>query len=138
MRVIGLDGELHDRWDTGARAYLGMTVPRFPNLFLLYGPNTNLGHNSIIFMTERQGEYVARKIARLLNEDLRTLEVRPEAQARFDRQVQDRLAGTVWAGDCASWYKTADGRITNNWSGLASAFALTLARPDDQAWRASR
>ena len=101
---------------------------------MLYGPNTNLGHNSIIFMTERQAEYVAGKVDRMLSHDLKSLSVRPQAQAAFDARVQTSLAGTVWAGSCPSWYKTEDGRITNNWSGLASAFALTLARPDQSAW----
>lgn len=139
LAVTGPDGRsLQDAWGRSPSAYRGVAVAGFPNLFMLYGPNTNLGHNSIIFMTERQAGYVAKTIGRLLSEDLRTLSVKPEAQARFDARVQASLSGTVWAGDCPSWYKTEDGRITNNWPGLASAFALALARPDHDDWVAQR
>lgn len=139
LEVTGPDGRtLQDAWGGSPSAYRGVAVAGFPNLFMLYGPNTNLGHNSIIFMTERQAEYVARKIDRLITDDLKRLEVKPQAQAKFDARVQASLAGTVWAGDCPSWYKTPDGRITNNWSGLASAFAISLARPDAQDWSAER
>lgn len=139
LEVTGPDGRtLQEAWGGSPSAYRGVAVAGFANLFMLYGPNTNLGHNSIIFMTERQAEYVAKKIDRLLSDDLRRLEVKPQAQAKFDARVQASLAGTVWAGDCPSWYKTPDGRITNNWSGLASAFAASLARPDAQDWSAER
>lgn len=135
LSVTGPDGRtLAEVWGASPSAYRGVAVAGFPNLFMLYGPNTNLGHNSIIFMTERQAEYVAGKVDRMLSHDLKSLSVRPQAQAAFDARVQTSLAGTVWAGSCPSWYKTEDGRITNNWSGLASAFALTLARPDQSAW----
>ena len=139
LDVVGRAGvSLRALWGDAPQAYKGVAVSGFPNLFLLYGPNTNLGHNSIIFMVERQSEYVGRQVARLLKEDLRTLEVRQQAQARFNARIQKDLARTVWAEDCPSWYKTSDGRITNNWSGLASAFALSLTAPDAQAWAAER
>ncbi|TGY90421.1 NAD(P)/FAD-dependent oxidoreductase [Marinicauda algicola] len=139
LDVTGPDGRtLQDTWAGSPSAYRGVAVAGFPNLFMLYGPNTNLGHNSIIFMSERQAEYVANKIGRILKEDIKALSVKPEAQARFDARVQESLAGTVWAGNCPSWYKTSDGRITNNWSGLASAFAFALARPDQADWLAER
>lgn len=139
ITVTGRDGRnLHEVWGESPRAYRGVAVHGFPNLFILYGPNTNLGHNSIIFMLERQSEYAARQVRRLISENLRTLEVTAEAQAHFNTRMQAKLARTVWAEDCPSWYKTRDGVITNNWSGLASGFALALAGGDAQAWSAAR
>jgi cation diffusion facilitator CzcD-associated flavoprotein CzcO len=139
ITVTGRDGRnLHEVWGDSPRAYRGVAVHGFPNLFILYGPNTNLGHNSIIFMLERQSEYAARQMRRLIGENLRTLEVTAEAQARFNELMQAKLARTVWAEDCPSWYKTREGVITNNWSGLATGFALALAGGDAQAWSAER
>ena len=133
--VTGREGRiLRDVWGASPRAYRGVAVSGFPNLFMLYGPNTNLGHNSIIFMLERQSEYVRTQIERLLKSGVRAMEVDQAAQDRFNAQLQARLADTVWAAHCASWYKSPDGVITNNWSGLATAFAMTLRRPDDDAW----
>ena len=116
MRVVGRKGvELDEAWRDGARAYLGMAVAGFPNLFLLYGPNTNLGHNSIVFMLEAQIHWILEVVRDLVASNLTSVEVRPEAQDRDDAEVQAAAAGTVWAGDCRSWYKDASGRITNNW-----------------------
>ncbi|KAA5803338.1 NAD(P)/FAD-dependent oxidoreductase [Alkalicaulis satelles] len=139
LTVTGRGGaDLRQAWGASPSAYRGVAVHGFPNLFILYGPNTNLGHNSIVYMLERQCAYAARQIARLFKEDLRTLEVTAEAQDAYNEQLQAKLARTVWAEDCPSWYKTRDGVITNNWAGLASGFARTLARRDDQAWSAAR
>ena len=135
LTVVNGDGQsLHEVWGASPRAYRGVAVSGFPNLFMLYGPNTNLGHNSIIFMLERQTEYVRRQIERLLGEDLKALSVSPEAEDAFNTQLQTRLQRTVWAEDCPSWYKTPDGVITNNWSGLATAFAMTLRGGDRDNW----
>lgn len=139
LEVIGLEGRsLKDHWAGTPRAYRGVAVSGFPNLFMLYGPNTNLGHNSIIFMLERQAEYVARRIAGLISGRVKVMDVTPEAEAEFNRTLQKKLAKTVWAGDCASWYKTGDGVVTNNWSGLATSFAMTLRKDDEANWRTVR
>jgi cation diffusion facilitator CzcD-associated flavoprotein CzcO/acetyl esterase/lipase len=116
MKVFGTGGqELSERWRDGASAYLGIAVPGFPNLFLLYGPNTNLGSGSIVHMLECQIGYV-RHALELLRSGVRTLTVRPEVAARYDAEIQRRLAHTVWTG-CRNWYRTASGRIVNNWPG---------------------
>ncbi|MCC5995684.1 MAG: NAD(P)/FAD-dependent oxidoreductase [Oceanicaulis sp.] len=139
LRVTGRDGrDLREVWGASPRAYRGVAVHGFPNLFMLYGPNTNLGHNSIVYMLERQCAYASRLISRLIGEDLRALEVTAEAEEGFNAVIQAKLARTVWAEDCPSWYKTSDGVITNNWSGLAAGFARALAARDDQAWSAAR
>jgi cation diffusion facilitator CzcD-associated flavoprotein CzcO len=123
MRIVGTDGRvLEDVWKAGAEAYLGMTVAGFPNFFMLYGPNTNLGHNSIIFMLECQVRYVMSCIATLEERNLASLDVRPEAMAAYNAQLQAVLERTVWARTGKSWYKRADGRITNNWSGTTAAY----------------
>ena len=139
LEVTGLDGAtLKAHWAGTPRAYRGVAVSGFPNLFMLYGPNTNLGHNSIIFMLERQAEYVAKRVAGLISGRVKVLDVTPEAEAEFNRKLQKKLAKTVWAGDCPSWYKTADGVVTNNWAGLATSFAMTLKKDDEAAWRVVR
>ncbi len=115
--VAGRGGvKLSEAWKDGPEAYLGITVADFPNLFILYGPNTNLGHNSITFMLERQTEYIVQCLEAMRARGLATIEVTRAAQDRFNRELQARLAKTTWADpSCGSWYKTADGRITQNW-----------------------
>lgn len=128
IEVTGRGGcSLDEQWSNGAEAHLGITVSGFPNLFLLYGPNTNLGHNSIVFMLERQISYVLTCLRALVG-DTRPFDVRPGAQAASNRRLQQRLARTVWAGSCHSWYKTAAGRITNNWSGTTVSYWMTTWR----------
>jgi len=130
MRVTGRCGrDLHEGWRDGAEAHLGLTVAGFPNLFLLYGPNTNLGHNSIIFMLERQIGYVLSCLRRLHDHGLAAIEVRSDAQADSNRRLADELDDTVWAADCHSWYKTEGGRITNNWSGPTYRYWLRTLKP---------
>jgi cation diffusion facilitator CzcD-associated flavoprotein CzcO len=123
MRIRGLDGrDLNQAWRDGAEAYLGMTVNGFPNLFILYGPNTNLGHNSIIYMLEGQFAYVLQCLARLEQEPLRHLDVRPEVLRSYNAELQERLGRTIWASGCTSWYQNADGRLTNNWPGFTFTY----------------
>jgi hypothetical protein len=131
MTITGRAGlDLHEQWADGAEAHLGITVSGFPNLFLLYGPNTNLGHNSIIFMLERQISYALTCIRTLLEDDLAWLDVRSGAQEASNERLRRELDRTVWAAGCHSWYKTASGRITNNWSGPTLRYWLRTARPD--------
>lgn len=122
MKVLGLDGRnLDDAWRGGARAYLGMTVPGFPNLFCVYGPNTNLGAGSIIYMIERQARYIRQAVEQLARPGVSYLDVRPEVEERYDREVQKRLGHSVWSA-CTSWYRQADGRVSTNWPGLVTEY----------------
>ncbi len=115
MKIEGRHGRSLDAdWQHGARAYFGMTMSGYPNFFMLYGPNTNLGHNSIIFMLECQIAYVMDAIQWLIQDDLKSIDLRPEVMDAFNEAVQRDLAGTSWAAAPDSWYKDA-GRITNNW-----------------------
>ena len=124
MRVVGRGGrELNAAWREGAEAYLGVAVSGFPNLFLLYGPNTNLGHNSIVYMLESQFRYVLSGL-RLLQRGARFLDVREAPQRGFNAWVQRALGRSVWGGGCTSWYKTAEGKNTNNWPGFTFDYRL--------------
>jgi cation diffusion facilitator CzcD-associated flavoprotein CzcO len=135
MSVTGVDGvALNDVWADGARAFLGLSVPGFPNFFMLYGPNTNLGHNSILFMIEQQVNYITQLLESTLAAGTPVADVRATAADRFDAAVQAAAADTVWAADCHSWYKTDDGRITNNWTDHTTAYRKLLARPDLDDW----
>ncbi len=118
--ITGEGGRLlADAWSDGAHAYLGTAVAGFPNCYLLYGPNTNLGHNSILFMVERQLNLVLQALALQTRSptggDGAAVSVSDAAYERDDRRTQRAMSRTAWAGSCTSWYKDAAGRITNNW-----------------------
>jgi cation diffusion facilitator CzcD-associated flavoprotein CzcO len=129
IRVVGRDGvELHDEWRDGASAYLGVGMPGFPNLFCIYGPNTNLGGSSIIGMMEAQAGWIAQVARRIADSDHRSFEVRRDAATSFDKEMQARLGRSAWAG-CDNWYKDG-GKITTNWPGLVSEYKERLAQVD--------
>ncbi|GGC63090.1 flavin-binding monooxygenase [Hoyosella rhizosphaerae] len=127
MRISGRGGKsLNDEWRAGAEAYLGITVSGFPNMFMLYGPNTNLGHNSIILMLESQMRYVLEAVKKLHDNSLRWIDVRDAAQGNFNDEIHKRVSATIWDRECSSWYKTAAGKNTNNWPGFTFTYnALT-------------
>lgn len=136
--VIGRGGRsLHDEWADGASAYMGTTVHGYPNMFVLYGPNTNLGHNSIIYMVESQLNHVFGILEWLRRPGVDIVEPRAEAQATFNADVDRALERTVWAGGCESWYKTASGRITNNWPDHTFVFRRRTRRPSYEAYTLS-
>ena len=89
-------------------------------MFLMYGPNTNLGSGSIVYMLERQARFLTQAV-KLLASGASTLDVRPEVARRFDSEVQERLAHTAWSS-CRSWYRTENGRVSTNWPGLVSEY----------------
>ena len=116
MRITGRDGlDLRQEWSRGARAYLGVTVSGFPNFFMLYGPNTNLGHNSILVMIEAQVGYILDVLEQMRARGLRRIDVKRDVLEAYNHSLQQDLARSVWAATGASWYKLADGTITNNW-----------------------
>ena len=114
--VTGLPGHsLAADWRDGAEAYYGIGVTGFPNLHQLVGPSTALGHNSVIFMIEAQVHYVMQCLRELGRRGADYLDVKPEAQRRFNERVQSGLRGTVWSSGCASWYQQADGKNFTIW-----------------------
>ena len=129
LRVVGRDGRvLADEWRDGAYAHLGMTVPGFPNLFLIYGPNTNTGNTSVLYFHESQARYLVQAVRRIAAAR-RPLEVRRAVAAAFDTEIQRRLAHSVWVG-CRSWYRDAAGRVVTNWPGMAGEYRRRTARLD--------
>jgi cation diffusion facilitator CzcD-associated flavoprotein CzcO len=139
-RIFRADGtSLADHWrDGGMQAYLGTTVAGFPNLFLLLGPNTALGHNSMVFMAEAQFEHVLDCLRHMERAGRGRFEVRSEAQARYNVDVQRQLADTVWnAGGCRSWYLDGHGRNTTIWPGFSWRFWQRARRFDPEAYEAA-
>ena len=126
---------LAEAWDGSPQAYRGTTIAGFPNLFLLVGPNTGLGHNSIVFIIESQLNYVLGALRTMQERGAATLEVRPEAQAQFNAQLQERSRGTVWTeGGCASWYLDRHGRNTALWPGFSWSFHRATRRFDPESY----
>jgi cation diffusion facilitator CzcD-associated flavoprotein CzcO len=117
LEITGRRGKsLRKAWVQGAKAHLGIMVPEFPNFFMLYGPNTNLGHNSIIYMLESQIAHVMRCLKQMDRSKATHVEVADEVYQRSTAGVQRELARTVWAG-CKSWYVDARGHNGSNWPG---------------------
>jgi len=117
-KVYGRDGaELHQRWGGDARAYLGMTVPGFPNFFVIYGPNTNIVVNgSIIFFSECSVRYILESLKMLAETGHATMEVKPEVHDAFNEKVDAANKLMAWgAPQVSSWYKNATGRVSQNW-----------------------
>lgn len=118
LKIVGLNHHaLSEKWANGASAYLGITVPDFPNMFLLYGPNTNLNHSSILLMLEAQQEYIIQAITQMETEAVPAIVVKKDIYQDFNEQLQLDLQKTAFATSCASWYKNTEGKIINNWSG---------------------
>jgi hypothetical protein len=135
MQVSGRGGgSLRAAWRDGAQAYLGITVAGFPNFFMLYGPNTNLGGNSIIYMLEGQIGYVLGALQALSAHHLAWLDVRPDVQDSFNDWVQSASRSSVWESGCHSWY-TVSGRNTNNWPDHTFLYRRRVRRFDLPAYR---
>ncbi len=118
MRVVGREGkELSEEWEGDARAYLGITVPGFPNFFMLYGPNTNLVINgSILVMVECQVRYVVEAIGGLRAARRRTMSLRRDVHERYGLEMEQGNARMVWGvADVPTWYRNARGKVTQNW-----------------------
>jgi cation diffusion facilitator CzcD-associated flavoprotein CzcO len=134
IEVTGRDGRcLADDWRDGAQAYLGITVAGYPNLFLLYGPNTNNG--SILFMIECQVAYVVRALDRMQREGLAWIDTRPEVMAEYNRALQDDHDRVeVWQESCNNYYRGPGGRIVTQWPHNMAEYAARTSKPDDDAY----
>jgi cation diffusion facilitator CzcD-associated flavoprotein CzcO len=130
LQIEGSGGQkLSEVWSDGPKAYLGITTNGFPNFFMLYGPHTNLGHNSITYMMEQQINYVVASLDGLSAQSASAMDVKASAQQSFFDGLQSQLAKTVWADpSCNSWYKNADGQITQNWGGSCRDYAKAVAQ----------
>ena len=129
-RVAGRDGRaLADVWQGSPRAYLGTAIPGFPNLFFLLGPNTGLGHTSIVVMIEAQVNYVMQALRAMERGNVGELEVRADVQEAYNRELDRQLENSVWnSGGCASWYLDEKGRNSTLWPGFTWRFRQKTAR----------
>ena len=130
MKVRGVEGQdLNEFWADGPQAYLGMSVPKFPNFFVMYGPNTNFGGGSIVYVLESQARYIVDGVRNLRDSGAAYIDLKPEVFARFSTEMQRRLRKSVWAaGGCTSWYKNAKGVVTNNWAGTMLEYRFRTRR----------
>ena len=134
LDVTGRGGrDLREAWADGAQAYLGIATHGFPNLFMLYGPNTNQG--SIIYMIECQVAYIVRHLQRLDAEELVWMDVKAEAQTAYNAALQAELERfEVWNHDCNHYYRSPSGRIVTQFPGDMANYRDRTAQPDDDAY----
>jgi cation diffusion facilitator CzcD-associated flavoprotein CzcO len=129
MEIVGAGGRsLAEEWAQVARAYLGLSVPGFPNMFLLYGPNTNGGSGSVIYTIEAAVGHVIVALDEMARADARAIELRRETLESFDRELRAALAGTVWHSGCTNWYVDENGNDPNQWPWLWSTYRRRAAR----------
>lgn len=139
ITISGRTGcELAEHWSDGAHAYLGVATHAFPNLFFLYGPNTNLGHNSILLMSEAQVSYIIKAMQQARQKGMEQVEVREDVETLYNTRIQQRLSTMAWSEIDDSWYK-AGNRVTNNWPGSVHEYRRVMRafRPADFAYYAA-
>jgi cation diffusion facilitator CzcD-associated flavoprotein CzcO len=123
MEITGAGGRsLREAWADGPHAHLGIAVPGFPSLFVMYGPNTNTSGGSIIFYEEAQAAYIRQALEHVRASGAAAIEVRADVEAASDRDTQARFAGTAWT-QCNSWYRDEAGRVVTNWPGYMREYA---------------
>ena len=134
LDVVGRGGvHIDDAWADGPQAYLGITTSGFPNLFMLYGPNTNNG--SIIYMIECQVEYVMELLDRMDDERIVAVDVKRQVMDEYNAALQDTLAGVeVWQAGCHGYYRVPSGRIVTQWPGSMSEYRARTQHPDADAF----
>jgi cation diffusion facilitator CzcD-associated flavoprotein CzcO len=135
MEITGREGRrLSEVWAQVPRAYLGLSVPGFPNLFLIYGPNTNGGTGSVIYTIEAGIQHVIAAVREMESRAGHSIEVRPQTAEAFDRELRGRLAGTVWHSGCTNWYVDSHGNDPNQWPWTWSTYRRRTARISEAAY----
>ncbi len=129
-----IEGRNGARLPDGAEAYLGTTFAGFPNFFMIIGPNTGLGHTSMVVMMEAQIGYILGALRTMKKKKLKLLDVRRPVVERYNERLQARLAKTVWNSGCRSWYQTKDGKNTTLWPGLTIEYRARMARFDAESY----
>ncbi|MEN8162281.1 MAG: NAD(P)/FAD-dependent oxidoreductase, partial [Myxococcota bacterium] len=137
IEVVGRGGvRIDEAWSDGAQAYLGITTAGFPNLFMLYGPNTNNG--SILSMIEAQVDYAVRHIQWIAGDELAWIDVRPEPMERYNEDVQAAIGRVaVWQADCHGYYRTPSGRVVTQWPYSMTEFRERTEKPDAEAYESA-
>lgn len=134
--IIGTGGRnLNEEWRGGAQAYKSMNVAGYPNLFVTFGPNSGPGHNSALVYVESQLDYALRGLRKILEQDLKMLDVRPHVQKKYNERIQKRLAKTNWNSGCSSWYLTKDGFNATMYPGFATQFARQMNEFRDKDYK---
>lgn len=129
MTIQGRNGRtLNETWSRGAEAYKGINVSGFPNLFILYGPNTNLSHSSILLMLEAQFHYVLACLKSMESRHAKSMDVKAAPQQQYVNQLDKKLQRSVWASGCNSWYLTEHGRNVINWFGFTFSYRRLTQR----------
>jgi cation diffusion facilitator CzcD-associated flavoprotein CzcO len=138
--IFGSNGrDLREEWKNGAEAYLGASIAGFPNLFIITGPNTGLGHTSMVLMIEAHIQYIASAIAAMREHGLESVDVKRSVQDGFNRRLHAKLSRTIWAvGGCKSWYQTASGKNVALWPGSTYAFRKQTERFDLAKYEVTR
>jgi cation diffusion facilitator CzcD-associated flavoprotein CzcO len=135
MEILGTGGRsLRDAWTAGPHAHLGICVPGFPSLFLVYGPNTNTSGGSIITYEEAQASYICQALEQVRDRRAAAIDVRPDVESESDREVQARFEGTAWT-QCDSWYRDQHGRIVSNWPGYMRDYEHRTRTLDPRDYR---
>jgi cation diffusion facilitator CzcD-associated flavoprotein CzcO len=135
LNIRGLLGrDLNTAMTEQREHYLGISVADFPNLFMMMGPNTGLGHNSMVFMIEAQARYAVQCIQKIREDGLAYMDVRKPVQANYSQSLQDRLQQSVWASGCQSWYLSADGHNGAAWPGFTWQYWLETRKLDSSAF----
>lgn len=138
LDVYGRDGRrLHDDWVDGAQAYYGTLIPGYPNLFTLYGPNTN-GTTSVIYILEAQAQLVRRLLETMDGDGMRSLDAKPDVTAAYNAEIQEAMSGTVWTANCNNYFRHPNGRVVTQFPYTGKTFAdrLEAISVDDFEWRA--
>ena len=131
LDIRGRNGiRIQDAWRISPKSFLGITVSQFPNFFMMYGPNTNLGHNSIIIMSEAQARYIAQCISKLESENFKSLEIREDVMNDYYKDCQEKLGDMIWSTASDSWYISDNGDIANNYYGRTMEYLRQTNRVD--------
>ena len=131
MEVKGPGGTtLSESWQENIRSHKTVAVSGFPNFFMLLGPNSALGHNSVILMIEAQVNYIVKCLKKMRKNGWTSLDPKPASQEKFNSFIQGQLKGTVWQGSCSSWYKDSDGQNFSIWPMSATRYMLNMRKPD--------
>lgn len=132
FKVKGLNGQTLDQeWKEAPEAYLGTTVSGFPNMYFIIGPNTGLGHTSMIFMIESQIAYIMDALKKARQSNYKYMNVKKDLQDEYNKTLQSRLVGTAWDSGCVSWYKTKAGKNTSIWPGFTFEFRKKTKKVND-------
>lgn len=133
LEAMQIKGEsnilLSDHWQSGAFAYLGIATAGFPNMHMMFGPNTNLGHNSMLIMLEAQARYIADSIQQLDQKNAQSMRIKTEVEAQYNQELQQRIAKLAFTQIDKSWY-ISQGRVTNNWAGGTIEYPRRLKTVD--------